>query len=60
MLAPSSHPKVKDRIDLWYHLSTNIRWAFAKRIMMWSFKAIKTVTGIVLVPVLSLALRKQE
>jgi len=57
-LLEPSRPGVRDRIDLWYRLSSSLRKPMIKQFMMWSFKTIKALTGITLVPVLSLALKK--
>jgi 2-polyprenyl-3-methyl-5-hydroxy-6-metoxy-1,4-benzoquinol methylase len=50
---------VKDHIDLWYHLSSTTRKPLTKKIMMWLFRAIKAVTGVTMIPSLSLAIRKR-
>jgi 2-polyprenyl-3-methyl-5-hydroxy-6-metoxy-1,4-benzoquinol methylase len=49
---------VKDPIDLWYGLSSTIRQPLTKKLMMWGFRAIKAVTGVTMIPALSLAIRK--
>lgn len=53
-----SHLGVKDHIDLWYHLSSDARKPLTKKLMLWSFRAIKAVTGVTMIPILSLAIRK--
>ena len=49
---------VKDHIDLWYQLSSTIRKPLTKKLMMWGLRAVKTVTGVTMIPYLSLAIRK--
>jgi SAM-dependent methyltransferase len=49
---------VNDRIDLWYQISKAKRAARVKRLMKWGFRTVKTMTGAVIVPDLSLAIRK--
>ena len=49
---------VKDYIDLWYRLSSTTRKPLIKKLMMWGFRAVKTTTGITMIPCLSLAIRK--
>jgi 2-polyprenyl-3-methyl-5-hydroxy-6-metoxy-1,4-benzoquinol methylase len=49
---------VKDHIDLWYHLSSASRKPLIKKVMMWSFRVIRAVTGVTMIPSLSLAMRK--
>lgn len=49
---------VKDDIDLWYRLSSSMRWSVTKRAMMWSFRIAKATTGTTVVPTLSLAIQK--
>lgn len=49
---------VKDHIDLWYQLSSTTRKPLTKRLMMYGFRAVKAVTGVVMIPTLSLAIRK--
>lgn len=49
---------VHDRIGLWYQLSSSMRKPGIKKFMMWSFRAIKALTGVTPVPVLSLAVKK--
>jgi hypothetical protein len=53
-----SHLGVKDHIDLWYQLSSTIRKPLTKKLMMWGFRAVKAVTGVTMIPTLSLAIRK--
>ena len=55
------HPSrldVKDRIDLWYKLSSTARLHFLKRLIMLLIRAVKIITGVTLVPTLSLAIKK--
>jgi len=49
---------VKDRIDLWYQLSSATRKSLSKRLMMWRFRVGKAATGMIMIPTLSLAIRK--
>ena len=49
---------VKDHIDLWYQLSSTKRKPLTKKLMMWAFRAVKAVTGVTMIPTLSLAVRK--
>jgi len=53
-----SHLGVKDHIDLWYQLSSTRRKPLTRTIMMWGFRAFKAVTGVTMIPMLSLAIRK--
>ena len=49
---------VKDHIDLWYQLSSATRKPLTKRLMMWGFRLFKAITGVTMIPTLSLAIRK--
>jgi 2-polyprenyl-3-methyl-5-hydroxy-6-metoxy-1,4-benzoquinol methylase len=49
---------VKDHIDLWYQLSSATRKPLTKRLMMWGFRVFKAMTGVTMIPTLSLAIRK--
>ena len=49
---------VRDHIDLWYRLSSTTRKPLTKKLMMWGLRAIKAVSGVTMVPALSLAIRK--
>lgn len=49
---------VRDRIELWYRLSSATRKPRTKKAMVWAFKALKALTGVTVVPTLSLAIRK--
>lgn len=51
---------VKDHIDLWYQLSSTTRKPFIKKLMMWGFRAVKAMTGITMIPTLSLAIQKVQ
>lgn len=51
---------VKDHIGLWYKLSATSRRPLIKKVMMWGLRTIKLVTGIVMIPTLSLAIRKSS
>jgi 2-polyprenyl-3-methyl-5-hydroxy-6-metoxy-1,4-benzoquinol methylase len=53
-----SYLGVKDHIDLWYQLSSTTRKPLTKKLMMWGFRAVKAVTGMTIIPSLSLAIRK--
>jgi 2-polyprenyl-3-methyl-5-hydroxy-6-metoxy-1,4-benzoquinol methylase len=49
---------MKDRIDVWYIQSGKVRFVAIKRLLLLAFKLIKHLTGITLVPSLSLAIKK--
>lgn len=49
---------VKDHIDLWYQLSSTTRKSRTKKLKMWGFRAVKAVTGVTMIPTLSLAIRQ--
>lgn len=51
---------VKDRIDLWYALSSTVRPSPLKRLMRSGLRAIRTVTGLIVTPGLDLAFEKQS
>ena len=51
---------VKDHIGLWYLRSSSNRKPRIKRFMMWCFRLFKAVTGITMIPQLSLAIRKER
>ena len=53
-----SRLRVRDHIDLWYRLSSTTRKPLIKRLMKWGFRAVKAVTGVNMIPTLSLAIRK--
>ena len=53
-----SHLGVKDHIDLWYQLSSTTRKPLTKKLMRYGFRAFKAVTGVTMIPTLSLAIRK--
>jgi len=53
-----SHLGVKDHIDLWYKNSSTMRKPLTKKLMMWGFRAVMAVTGVTMIPSLSLAIRK--
>jgi SAM-dependent methyltransferase len=57
-LVQPSRLGVHDHIALWHQLSSNIRKPATKRMMMWGFRAVKAVTGVTMIPTLSLAIRK--
>lgn len=59
LLEPSPSQRVRDRIDLWYQLSSSARYPALKKGMRALYKSIKAVTGRTLVPSLSLAIQKQ-
>ena len=50
---------VKDRIDLWYAQSDKRRKPRAKKLFLAAIRSIKALSGITLVPYLSLAIEKQ-
>jgi hypothetical protein len=49
---------VRDPIDLWYQLSSAQRRPLTKKMMMWALRTIQALTGVTLVPTLSLAISK--
>ncbi len=49
---------MKDHIDLWFGLSSTTRQPAIKKVMKLMFKALHTMSGVVMVPYLSLAIRK--
>lgn len=49
---------VRDAIDLWYRLSGETRWPIVKSLMRHAFKVIRSLTGVTMVPTLSLAIQK--
>jgi SAM-dependent methyltransferase len=49
---------VTDHINLWYQHSSAIRKPLTKKLMKWGIRAIKAVTGMDVIPYLSLAIRK--
>lgn len=51
---------IHDRIDLWFMALSSERHRFAKRIIKAGLKALKHVTGVTLVPTLSLMFQKRE
>jgi ubiquinone/menaquinone biosynthesis C-methylase UbiE len=51
---------VKDHIDLWYRLSSSMRWSTTKKLMMWGLRVVKATTGITMIPTLSLAIQKVQ
>jgi SAM-dependent methyltransferase len=57
-LVQPSRLGVHDHIGLWHQLSSNIRKPATKKLMMWGFRAVRAVTGVTMIPTLSLAIRK--
>ena len=49
---------IKDRIDLWYSTLNQERMEFLKKSLKFGLKALRALTGIVLVPNLSLVFQK--
>ena len=49
---------VKDHIDLWYQHSSTTLKPLTKKLIMYGFRAVKVMTGVTMVPNLSLAIRK--
>jgi 2-polyprenyl-3-methyl-5-hydroxy-6-metoxy-1,4-benzoquinol methylase len=58
LLTPSMNG-LRDDIDLWFGLSSSSRWPCFKKTMRFAFKAIKMLTGMSMIPSLSLAIRKK-
>ena len=57
LLRPSRYG-MNDRIDLWYAHSGKIRYVMIKRFILLFAKLLKMLTGVILVPTLSLAIKK--
>jgi 2-polyprenyl-3-methyl-5-hydroxy-6-metoxy-1,4-benzoquinol methylase len=53
-----SGPGISDHIDLWYRMPNNSRRRTTKTLMKYGFRVVKTVTGQIAVPSLTLAIRK--
>ena len=53
-----SHTGVKDHIDLWYQLSSTARKSRTRKFKMWGIRAVKAVTGVIMIPTLSLAIKQ--
>lgn len=51
-------PGISNRIDLWHHLPTSSRHSTVKKLMYLAFQVIHKLTGRVVVPQVSLAIRK--
>lgn len=49
---------IKDRIDLWFHLSSTARKPLRKKIWLLLFRTIKLFSGRTIIPTLSLAFKK--
>lgn len=60
LLMTPNHLGLKDRIDMWYEESrSKPRYLAIKKLLFLFFRLIKVVTGRILLPTLSLALKKQ-
>jgi 2-polyprenyl-3-methyl-5-hydroxy-6-metoxy-1,4-benzoquinol methylase len=59
LLSPSRFG-MKDKIDLWYIQSDKVRFVVIKRLFLLSVKLLKWLTGVTIVPSLSLAIKKGE
>jgi glycosyltransferase involved in cell wall biosynthesis len=59
LLEPAGHG-IRDRIDLWFGALSSDRHRFAKRAIKTGLKVLKQVTGVTLVPMLSLMFQKRE
>jgi hypothetical protein len=57
LLAPNA-PGVKDRIDLWYQMSSGLGRPVVKRGMRVAMKTVKALSGAQVVPYISLAIKK--
>ncbi len=57
-LLEPSHGGIHDRIDLWFATSSSTRWRAPKHVLRLLLKSIRRLTGITIVPFLSLAIRK--
>lgn len=51
---------IKDRIDLWYQLSSAIRFLTIKKFLMYCLKIFKLIFGRIITPSLSLAIKKSH
>jgi len=51
---------IKDRIDLWYQLSSAVRLPILKKFLKCCLKAFKLISGIIITPSLSLAIKKSH
>jgi SAM-dependent methyltransferase len=58
LLDPKRTEKIRDRIDVWYALSSTQRLSAAKKTLHAAFKTIKLLTGKTIVPSLSLVIQK--
>lgn len=59
LLEPTKHG-LSDRIDLWYSALNQTRFTTAKRLLKASFKGMKLISGVTLLPNLSLVIRKRN
>ena len=57
-LLEPSRQGVRDDIDLWSKSSSSSRGPVANRVMRYAFRAVRTATGVAMIPWLSLAMRK--
>jgi SAM-dependent methyltransferase len=57
-LVQPSRLGVHDHIGLWHQLSSSIRQPATKKLMMWSFRGLRAITGVTMIPSLSLAIKK--
>lgn len=60
LLNPSSKFGMKDRIDLWYIKSCKTRFILIKKLILFLTKLLKILTGIIILPGLSLAIKKSK
>lgn len=60
VLVDPKTPNINDRIDLWYSQLNQAKMAFLKKAIKTSMKTLKLLTGIVLVPNLSLVIQKRH
>ena len=58
ILLNPSMPGIRDRIDLWHIKSQKAKSVVLKRLFLYSAKFLKMATGITILPVLSLAIKK--
>ena len=49
---------LNDHVDLWYKISSNIRFSWVKKLVYLILKLIKICTGIPIVPSLTLSIRR--
>lgn len=51
-------PGIEDRVDLWYAKSAGVRFKTGEQIFRWTVKIVMALTGVTVMPSLSLAIKK--